>query len=396
MTDLFTAHTVEGLADVSPFASWLSIMGREERTLAIVVRDRQRKIALSSKEDAWVVDLKTEAAPLAASVLLRQLLDQNQVKVVTRNASSDIPELVRLLTSSLGLTLEQTYDKLNPLVVGDLTAAARCINQVVTAPAKFRKLEQDAFEIALLLPQYEYAIAPYYQKIGVPLAKLLAQTALFGRNTEVGWWVSYHYLWLRVLAFYTGDPTLAWAFHEGRDPLAAAGTLLKCTPADAELYLLWQACGRDMACFEKRFPSRLNDLPDDLLAKGQVLDTSLPAMSNACSQMQAAYWDTRTVNTRYERVLRPGSPMGEAVAFRVFGTVEELISIAAVTFWNNRPASGMMITKFQGGPAESVVRIAGTSPGRQGMESWLQDLRVLAPLANPLGQLDLTPQIVLP
>ena len=391
MADLFQLHSVNKLSEVAPFGLWLADAIRREQIIAVALRDRQGKIAFSTRDDAWVVDLKSPAGPISLGLIRTQLLDRSGLNLMSRNLARDLYDLVRYLSPLLGVSQSEIYNNVAPAFVGDLTSAANCVNQPVTPMGKFRKIEQDAFEISLLEPQFAHAIPAYYQKVGVPLAKLLAEAALFKGKREPEWWVSYSHLWVRVLAYFSGDPTLAWAFEQGRDPFEAVGNLLKVIPYEAELFLLWQTCGRDSQCFSNRFPQRLAELPEELTGWAARADKALPALSWACNQMMRAYWDTRTVETLYGRRLRPGNPAGEAVAFRVFGTVEDLLAVGAVSFWNNRPTSDTLIMRFDGGPAESLVRICGVGPVGGQKWSWIQTLNQLAPLASPLGTLRLQP-----
>jgi hypothetical protein len=178
---------------------------------------------------------------------------------------------------------------------------------------------------------------------------------------------------------------------EDRDPFEAVGKLLKVEAPVAETLLLWQACGRDMDCFTKRFPALVNQLPEDLVQYSEQFNRSLPSLSMSVAQMKQAYYESRSVETRYGRRLRPGHPYGEAVAFRVFGTVEDLIGIAAVTFWQNRPSSDILLTQFGGGLDN--IRVGGVGP-KHGKEMWLQELKSLSGLANPLKDISLHPNVV--
>lgn len=397
MTDLFVTHNVSSLVDIAPFAQWLTDMARQDELIAMALRSRQKKIAFSTRDDCWVIDVSSDAGLLACGVLRTQLVDQERLKFATRYAAQDIVDTCRFLGDKLGVEYQEMYRSIAPAVVGDLTAAAQCINQPVTPASKFRRIDHDAFEVALLLPQYTHAIATYYTKVGLPLAKLLAETVIRKKATSTPeWWVTYNDLWLRVLTFFTGDPTLGWAFQEHRDPIEAVATLLKVPVTQARVIMLWQACGRDMDAFATRFGPITKELPDDLVSLGDQLNRTLPGLSLACTQMTRAYWDTRTVTTLFERRLRPGHPLGEAVAFRVFGTVEEIVACAAVTFWNNRPYQDVIITGVEGGPSAEVIRITGVGPSSEvERQTWLMGVKQLAPLANPLGMLSLDPTVVL-
>lgn len=398
MADLFKQHEVLGLGDIPPFGDWLQDMLRNQQTLAVVPRERTKRLCFSSHDDSWEIDFKNIAGPLAAGQLKTQVLQLGNLKLAMRNVASDLPELTRILADQWHIEAGLVYRSLAPMVVGDLTSASHCINQVVTPHGKFRKLDQDAFEVALLLPQYEHGICRYYSAIGVPKAKIHAEKLIFTTpSTAPQWYVIYHNLWVKVLAYYSGDPTLGYAFNEDRDPFEAVGKVLKLTPQQAEVFLLWNACGRNLETFNQRFSARLNDLPGDVLEWNTMGDRHMPALSHAVQSMVQSYYDTRTIETRYGRKLRPGAPIGEAVAYRIFGTVEELVSVAAVTICNNRTSSDTLILDYQGGPAAEVIRLAGIGPGKAGEQlEWLRMVRELSGLASPLGSLALKPQVFQP
>lgn len=389
MNNLFQTHAVDNAGEVAAFSEWLTNCARLDQEVAVAAR--KTKLAFSTREDVWVINLKAECAPLSIGVLRTHLIDQAQLKFAARDLYILLIDLSKLLGPLFNMAPTSVLFHLSSAFVADLTGAAVAINQTVTPQNKFRLIEHDAYEVALLEPQYSHDAPAYYNKIAIPFAKLQAETTLH-KPGQAEWFVSYDRLWIKVLAFYTGDPTLMWALVEDRDPVEAVGKLIKAdTYEDAENLLLWQACGRDMDCFSKRFPGQIDALPENLNEYSEKFNRSLPALSMAVAQMKQAYYETRTVETRYGRRLRPGHPHGEAVAFRVFGTVEDIVGVAAVTFWQNRPASDIMLTQFAGGL--DTVRISGVGP-KHGQELWLQELKPLSTLADPLGQVALRPNVV--
>lgn len=393
-------ETHDASKEIGALGSWLLTRAHKDEPVAMAIRDRTRKLALCSLDDAWVIDLKSPAGPIAIATLRAQLLEQAAVKLTCRNLATDMREFCQMMAPLWGITPLEAFKSLEHNFVGCLTQAALCINQAVTPPAKFRQLEHAAYEVALLLPQYETGIAPYYEKIGVPLAKIQVETALT-RKGPAEWWVTYEHLWLKVLAGFTGDPTLCWALFNEHDPIEACAKVFKSSKEDARLMLLWQVCGRDPYCFGQRFPSLVSNLPESPQEEwNDVIDRGLPSMSAVCADMVRAYVSTNrnddhTVNSLYKRRLRPGHPPGEAVAFRIFGTVEELLNILAVTLWQNRDSGSTIIKKYEGGPADDVVRVLGAGP-QGGQITWLETVKELAPLANPLGgEILLKPRVTL-
>lgn len=383
----FQVHNVSKPADVAGFGRWLVERARAGSGIGLAVRDRSKKLAFSTLDDCFILDLKNN--PLGAAAF-RTAIDQQQLDLMTRNAVVDLPELSRMLAPMWDLNAMEVYRKIEPLVSCDMTAAASVINQSVTRPGKFRQLEHNAYEIALVVPQYEMGIAPYYERVALPLAKLTAEQAL-APKVNPQWWVTYNNLWLKVLAYYSGDPTLRWMFFNDRQPFEALGKLLGVTDREAELMMLWEACGRDMDTVTVRFPSTIREMGDGPKEWGRTVDRALPALSSACLSMKRSYFEQNNITTLFKRRLRPGGLSGEGVAFRVFATVEELVSIAAVTFWQNRPSRDILIRRAEGGPAEETIRVIGSGP-KEGRHAWLNEIRQLATLATPLGaELGLNP-----
>ena len=392
MSNLFQTHNIETPRDVTDFARWLSDANRREETLSIVARDRQKKIVLATLDDAWVIPLDR----LNAAVLKPHLIDQPQVKLQMRDIAKDLPELCLMFGKLFEMTPQEVYYILAPLCTGSLQAAAVCINQPVTPHGKFRKLEQDAFDVALLVPQYEQGIMPYYENVGLPLAKIAAEAQLANKKASPDWHVTYTHLWLRVLCYYTGDPLLGRAFVEQRDPITAAAEHLKVEETEAEHILLWAACGRDFKVFQARFPELMPDA-DVLSQWDRQLSEFFPVITYQTNTMKQSYWQTRMIETRFKRRLRPGAELGEAVAFSVFGTVEDILAVAMATFWNQRPSRDIMIIRVDGNTIAPTIRIVGVGPKNEAESwQWLQTLHLLAPLGNPLKSVPLAPLVVRP
>ncbi len=388
MSNTHEVHELNSHAGIGTFGSWLLTQSRHQTPISVALREGQ--MAFATLDDAYVLDLTCEAAPLMLGTIQERIIQNASVRLYARDLGPDLLHLTRYLSKALEADPYLVYRSLATCFVGDLTTAGQCVNYPVQPGSAFQKIEHDVFDTALLVPQYEHGIAKYYQAIALPMARQLAEGALFGEG-EYTWWVTYHHLWLRVLASATGDPTLLRALQEP-EPFAEIAKVLNMTPVETEAVLLFQACGRDFATFQRRFHDRLNDLPRDLAEVGRQLDIMLPVASSVCASIQRAYYENRQVTTLYERRLRPGNGYGEAVAFHVFGTVEEILGVAAVALMNNRPSPEILVTGFEGGPSSSVIRVAGV--GRKGLSTWA-DLRDLMTLANPLRLVPLDPQIVI-
>ena len=201
------------------------------------------------------------------------------------------------------------------------------------------------------------------------------------------------HLWLRVVAHFTGEPILKAAFMDERSPYAALSKTLECDAETARALLAWQIYGRDMHILQQSMPDVIEALPTDLPAWGVRLDKRVPAFCAGISSMQQSYWQARKLSTRYGRLLRPGAPLGMGSAFMIFGTVEDIVINASVTFWQNRTSPDILVSRFSGGPASDAIRIGGSCP-ESGRDQWSYMLRELAPLNSPLNSGPLRPQVL--
>lgn len=389
----FQSHAVLDPNSLIKFSSWMAEQGRLALPVAVAFKQRSGKIAFANRDESWTLDLNGPMGDIAADAVRVAVLGQQQQSLLARNLGQDLVDLTRWFSKRFNQPVADVFFALSHQFVGDLTTAAACINQSVTAPSKFKKPEHDAFDVALLEPQYAQGITDYYSKVSIPFARSLAEAAVFKRETT--WWVTYQNLWVRVLAFYTGDPTLTWAFQENRDPFETVGKMLKLETHEAEALLLLKACGDDMGVFSKRFPEATKDLPDDFSEKAALFAKSMPNLHYGVINMQNAYYETREVQTRYGRRLRPGHPLGEAVAFRIFGSVEDMVGVAVSTFHLNRPSRNVGVNTILGGPASGTIRIEGFGPQPELM-AWAETLRGVASLGyNSFGSVPLMPQVTI-
>ena len=388
----FQSHEVSDPSSVARFSAWMVEQGRQVEPGAVAFKQRSGKIAFANRDESWTLSFSGPLGDVSAEVVKGLLLGQQQM-LLARNLGQDLVDLARWFSKHFKLPVAEVFFGLAHQYVGDLASSAACINQTVTPASKFKKVEHDAFDVALLEPQYAQGISDYYSKVSIPFARAMAEAALMPGATS--WWVSYQYLWVRVLAYFTADPTLTWCFQENRDPFETVAKILKVTPNVAEVLLLLKACGDDMGVFSSRFPDRVDELPDDFAAVSQQFSKSLPNLHYGVIQMQNAYYETREAQTRYGRRLRPGHPLGEAVAFRIFGSVEDAIGVATSTFHLNRPSRNVRVTGLQGGPASNVIRIEGTGPNPE-ILAWAETLKGVASLGyNSFGSVPLMPGVTI-
>lgn len=390
MADAFETHTATTFVECADLIQWFVERGKAGDRIAIAFKPRSKKIAFATKDDAWVVDFKS--IPVAAQLIARQLMSGAGFRLDFRKTSEDLPELVKWLSDACSLSVTNVLQELEPKLEGDLHMAAYCIDQAVTPHKKFLKVEHDAYEVALMLPQYEYNIIPFYAKIGLPLSRCLAETALL-KPESTDWWITYPMLWARVLAYETSDPTLQWAFTQSRDVCETVGAMFQAGPEYGRLVLCWAACGMDIYSFKARF--KTETLPDNLEDWNLEIRRHLPNMVLGIEEMKAHYVENKGVKTRYQRFLRPGQRASEAVCHIVLGTAEDIAAVAAVACWTNRAGRGTLIKDIAGGAGSESVRISGTVEKRE-QGTWIRVLSELAELGGPLGPVNLNPIVTIP
>lgn len=387
-TDFYVLNQPETVAEAASFAPWLLNAGRANTKVAVY--GRQEFLVFATSKEVWSIDpRRDEVMAVIIDGFKRQAVDIPQVQFVARDLFWDIQWLVGLLASHLNMTPEDTFTALRPLFVGDLEGAARAAGWVTEKHSDYSDVVLDAYGTAIHEEQFSIGAAEFYKKIAVPFALLQAEAMLSGfMDTE--WLVQYDDLWLRVLLHYTGDAVLAKAFYDGRSPLQAVATALDTTPDIAQALVLWQLYGRDAVLLSKAIPDAIEMLPIDLPIWGGRLERVMPNLVTRIIGMQQAYWQNRKTLTRYNRILRPGLDPGAASAWVVFGTVEDLMAVAAVSFWQNRTGKGIYINTIKGGFDFAPVRIGGTLPST-GKDFWRSTVEALAPLANPLSTGSLRP-----
>ncbi len=374
--------------DVIPFGQWLLDSCRNDGSVSVVLREET--LAFGSPTSVWTFPLGNEPVmEVLLAVLRANVIDLPQVSFVARDLFVDLVALCQALAPLLGISERQAYLSLAPVFDGDLTSAARVLGHKPESHEDYAAIEDDAYAIAVHEKQFSLGAPKYYEAISLPFAKLQAEGKLSGQ-AKASWWVSYENLWLRVLAHMTGDPLFLGALREDHSVIAVVMRSLECDAEAAQALLIWQVYGRDVDAMVRHLPEIVDKLPSELPSWGLRLDRKFPALCASLSAMQSSYWQNRGANTLYGRRLRPGQTLGEATAWMVFGTVEDIIANAAVTLWKNRTSPDIIITLISGGPAAPVLRVGGTGGGAQ----WSYMAKELAPLGNPLKTVPLRPTYV--
>lgn len=396
MTDIYKQYEVKGLEDVGFLATWLNANGTGvEKSISMALHPKRKggTLSFATIDEVVTISLGGDFEEAMLSPLRTALVEQPRISLLTRDLYTDVVDITRFLAKKFRLNETAVFEGIAPNVVGDLRAAASVIGLQANAKKAFRNSADDAYEIALYEPQYSHAIAPYYEKISLPFARLQAESTLFTDKSKVDWFVSYPDAWIRVFTHLSGDPTFSYAITQGGGVIDAMARTLEVTPIQARSLLLWQACGRDMTVMASLFPKEVDNLPAAMPKWAITLDKHYPTLCAATMQMGQAYRDSRSAHTLYGRQIRPGKPEGESTAFRIFGTVEDIVAVAAVTMWQNRLSSDIRVTSIEGGPDAEAIRINGVGPSA-GKDFWGAQLKKIAPLEGPVS-VGLMPTVVL-
>lgn len=377
---------VKKLEEVTILANWLRLNSHgPDKAISMAYHPKRGAgvIALANRDEVVSVSLGGPFEEAILGPLRSTMLDQNLMEVRYRDMYLDLVDFTRLFSKKFKMDEEDVFNRLSPFAVGDLRSAANVIGLQTVEKKRIRSAADDAYEIALYEPQYAHNISQYYSKVSLPFARLQAEATLLTDKGKKDWFVSYPQLWLRVFTHFTADPTLTWAFTQERDILETVSGVLEVTPVQAEALLFWQAHGRDLSALSARFPKVVDDLPANLPWYATELDKHFPVLVSGVLRMQQQYIDTRASHTLYGRMLRFGPPPGEAAAFKIFGTVEDILSVSMVSLWQNRIAADIRIAGVEGGPSDSVIRINGVGP-TAGKDYWTRVLTDISPLNNPI------------
>lgn len=391
MTDeAYTLREVYNHQDVIALTKLLRESGRlEAEPLGACIRSRPDRLALASRGEVFLIPLDDK---LVQAALTASVVGGNPPRLVVRDAEVFLVRATKYMTEHADL---DGFRRLADQVVGDLEECGHCIDQPVLPARAFKSLADDAYDARVLEPSYSYEAPKFYYSISLPWTRLRAEYRLFGEK-QVGWWLTYPDLWLRVLAYMTSDPTLVWAFNQQRDPIETVATLIKTPPEIVEPLLIWQALGRTVQVMAEVFPGSADALPDNLPEWGRKLDRALPSLVGNISNMMHTYQERRTATTLYGRKMRGGRHPAYAPYFTIWGTVEDILRVAAVTFWQNGRSRGIFIGDVDMEPLARLNRVRGTAPTLTDMNEWLYNMNRLAFLGEPLrSQPKLDPTFVI-
>lgn len=386
----YKLHTTTGAEGTRLFMEWLQKVGANDAD-PVGVAEEMDGIALAQEEDVYVLEPGPED-DFGRAALAAALMGSSPPRLVAVDAEQTLVSLSEVLRGHY--PPDDFFRRLSACMVGDLKGCAYVSGHAAIGWDNL-SVADAAYTARLLEPQYKFEAAPFYTAISLPLARLKAEWRMFGWEKPADWWVAYPRLWVRSLAHYTTDPTLTWLFNEGQDPLEGLARLLEWPLERTEAVLVWHVCGRSVDVMAKVAPALMEHLPDDLPAVGDAWNRRFPNLWLGITNIMNTYSESRTAHTRYGRKQGSGLHPGEASAFTIFGTVQDILDVLAVTLWNNRPHNEIMIKRVDHSALEPTLRVIGVGPaGALEQEKWIQTVGELATLASPLGSMPLMPTVV--
>ena len=389
----YEIHSTDSTGDIGDFMKWLQEVGASKADPTGIAVDAGG-LALSQGENVYLVG-SGEEGQFAHAALAAAIMGGAPPRLVSTNAEETLVRLNHLLRAD-DYAAADFFGRTAQCMIGDLLGCAATVGHIPAA--KNLSLPDEAYTARLLEPQYQVEAPPYYVSVSLPLARLRAEWRLFGEDAKSDWWVSYPSLWLRVLTKYTGDPTLTYVLDESEEPLAAIARLFEWPLERTIAVLIWHICGRSVDVMAGAGAVHMDALPDDLPAVAGAWDRRLPTLWAGITGLMNSYTQNRLAKTLYGRKLHSGQHPGAASAHIIFGTTQDLMEVAAVSYWNNRPGPSVMIKRVDSFAVDPAIhRVVGVGPQAvEERESWIQKLTHLAPLEAPLGTVRLAPTVVRP
>ena len=384
----YKVHSTDSTDAIEAFMRWLQEVGVSTAD-PVGIAVGEDGLALAQGDVLYLVS-PGEQGQFARSALAAALMGDSPPRLVATNAEDTLVKLSHFLAWIYND--RELFGRLAQCMIGDLLSCAATVGH---APAARDLSPPDAAYTARLLePQYQEEAPPYYVRVSLPLVRLQAEWRCWGQDATADWWVSYPDLWIRVLTRYTADPTLTWMLSEGQEPVPAIARLFEWPVEQTVAVLLWHICGRSVDVMAEVVPQHIDGLPDDLPAVAGLWDRRLPSLWAGITSLMQGYTQNRLARTLYGRKMRTGQHPGAASAHTILGTTQDIMEVAAVSFWNSRPGPSVMIKRVDSFAVDPVRRVVGVGPQAAEREQWIQTLTALAPLAAPLGMVSLAPTVV--
>lgn len=393
----YKVHSTDSTDAIRAFMQWLQEMGLSTAD-PVGIAVGEDGLALAQGEDLYLVS-PGEQGKFARGALAAAIMGAAPPRLVSTNAEDTLVELNHFLLGYYPAC--DFFGRSAQCMIGDLLSCAATVGHAPAA--RDLSLPDAAYTARLLEPQYQQEAPPYYVRVSLPLVRLRAEWRLFGTDAPAEWWVSYPDLWIRVLTHYTADPTLTWMLNEGQEPVPAIARLFEWPVERTVAILLWHICGRSVDVMQSDLPhgtwlttGHVEALPDDLPAVAGLWDRRLPSLWAGITSLMQGYSQNRLARTLYGRKMLAGQHPGAASAHTILGTAQDIMEVAAVTFWNKRPGPSVMIKRVDSFAVDPVRRVVGVGPQAVEREQWIETLTALAPLAAPLGMVRLAPTVVRP
>ncbi len=371
--------------DLLALGEWLQALGNEVEKIPVGIAANDVNLAFATKTQGWFLPVRT---PLAQSILPNVLTKE---RVAPALVARDTATLVETMGSWLGMD----SPKLLPSIIHDMTAL-----EYTTGRAVARGLSplKDALDCAAVGPTLAMEAPKFYHRVAMPLIRHNAGPMDLGELGEqmqvVGparWTITYDYLLLRVLTYYTKDPTMTHWFNENQNPLENFSSYLETDSTTAISFLLWMICGEDDTLVARLYPERMSSMPAaPKLIKALHIEKKLPNLQMGLMRLMEEYTTGRRAETLYNRRSPWGLRPEELLHFSIMGSVCDILDVLVATLLLPKYGSEnhwLIEAKDKGYPHWLRAQVVGYN-GREPME-WQRELEALSHLNNPLGQVPL-------
>lgn len=365
---------VSSLNDVAALGGWLNWQGRQEESDPLGIALREGVWTFATKGSGWLVVLTDENRELLHQTIKLNLIEGTNPPIIAlRDMALDIPEIV--LRLSLGAEDELQLLKRVSVDISILSYATG----IPGARSGNMNALTDALDISTVGVQMSVEPGGYYRNVGLPLGRMKLARPVAG---ERRWSVTYDYLLLRVLAHYTGDPLMARWFTDDKDPWLELKDLLELDDDPAMALIAWVACAMDEDVLRQRSEEYYENLPTNpRLLLATHIDKNLPTLRIGIDALLARYQTApHTAKTLYQRRVVMGASPAQAGAHHLWGSVEDIVSVALVSFGN---LGGTGITSMD---SSNPQWMRATIMGYTNKETipWERELKSMATLGEPL------------
>lgn len=322
------ARTVD---DILKFGEWLVHQdGQEPLGIARWWRPHSAwELGVANKQASWLVLLEGSVEMHALTSILRQILyTPAGPKFVTRDLAQLVPWLeAGIVDDPLLKTPDEQKQALVDHFVGDLTSLAYTTGERIVSNTGFPSAVEDALDTFVCLPQLLVNCPSYYKAVALPNTKFAALGRITGRGQRFQ--ITYEFLFLKVLAHLSGDPSLRWMLEqENVDPPGLLAVKLNLPREQVFPFLAWAALGSDTAAVLRVFPELEGGLPEKAHDyQRMTLDKLYPNIRRWVIEEEEEIRARRGCTSLYGRRYK-GDDTTAALYHRVFGSVRDIIEVA--------------------------------------------------------------------